>query len=77
MILKSTIKLTNFASLRRGPVIWNTILDTTLKEIESLPLSKKLFSHVTTRFRSFNDFKFDALLKYTLFSYTIISDRLY
>ena len=40
MILKSAIKFTNFAISRRGPVIWNTVLDTTLKEIESLPLFK-------------------------------------
>ena len=39
-ILKSTMKLTNFAISRRGPILWNTVLDATLKEIESLPLFK-------------------------------------
>ena len=39
-ILKSTMTLTNFAISRRGPVLWNTVLDATLKEIESLPLFK-------------------------------------
>ena len=29
-IPKSTMKLTNFAISRRGPFIWNTVLDTTL-----------------------------------------------
>ena len=37
---KSTTKLTNFAISRRGPILWNTVLDSTLKEIESLPLFK-------------------------------------
>ena len=39
-ILKSTTKLTNFAISRRNPNLWNTVLDATLKEIESLPLLK-------------------------------------
>ena len=39
-ILKSTMKLTNFAISRRGPILWNTVLDATLKEIESLTLFK-------------------------------------
>ena len=39
-ILKSTRKLTNFAISRRGPILWNTVLDPTLKETESLPLFK-------------------------------------
>ena len=39
-IPKSTMKLTNFVISRRGPIIWNTVLDATLKEIESLPLFK-------------------------------------
>ena len=39
-ILKSTMKLTNFAISRRGPILWNTVLDATLKEIQSLPLFK-------------------------------------
>ena len=39
-ILKSTIKSTNFAISGRGPIIWNTVLDATLKEIKSLPLFK-------------------------------------
>ena len=39
-ILKLTIKLTNFSVSRRGPILWNTVLDTTLTEIESLPLFK-------------------------------------
>ena len=34
------MKLTNFAISRRGPILWNTVLDATLKEIESLPLFK-------------------------------------
>ena len=36
-ILKLTMKLTKFAISRRGPILWNTVLDATLKEIESLP----------------------------------------
>ena len=32
------MKLTNFAISRRGPVLWNTVLDATLKKIDSLPL---------------------------------------
>ena len=39
-IPKSTMKLTNFVISRRGPIIWNTVLDATLKEIGSLPLFK-------------------------------------
>ena len=39
-IPKSTIKLTNFAISSRSPILWNTVLDAKLKEIESLPLSK-------------------------------------
>ena len=39
-IPKSTMKVTNFVISRRGPIIWNTVLDATLKEIESLPLFK-------------------------------------
>ena len=34
------MKLTNFAISRTGSILWNTVLDATLKEIESLPLSK-------------------------------------
>ena len=34
------MKLTNFAISRRSPIAWNTVLDATLKEIESLPLFK-------------------------------------
>ena len=40
LVPKSTMKLTNFAFSRRGPLIWNTVLDVTLKEIGSLPLFK-------------------------------------
>ena len=29
-ILKLTMKLTNFAISRRGPILWNTVLDATL-----------------------------------------------
>ena len=36
----STMKLTNFAISRGGPIFWHTVLDATLKEIESLPLFK-------------------------------------
>ena len=32
--------LTNFAISGRGPILWNTVLDPTLKEIEPLPLFK-------------------------------------
>ena len=39
-ILKSTMKLTNFAISRRGPILWNTVLDALLKQTESLPLFK-------------------------------------
>ena len=34
------MKLTNFEISRRGPILWNTVLDATRKEIESLPLFK-------------------------------------
>ena len=33
---KSTMKLINFLISRRDLVLWKTVLDTTLKEIESL-----------------------------------------
>ena len=39
-IPKSTMKLQIFATSRRVPILWNTVLDVTLKEIESLPLFK-------------------------------------
>ena len=39
-ILKVTMKLTNLAISRRSPILWNTVLDARLKEIESLPLFK-------------------------------------
>ena len=39
-IPKLTVKLTNFAISRRSLVLWNTVLDATLKEIEFLPLFK-------------------------------------
>ena len=39
-IPKLTMKLTNFAISRRGPILWNTVLDATLKETESLPMFK-------------------------------------
>ena len=39
-IPKFTMKLTNFAISRRGPILWNTVLDATLKETESLPMFK-------------------------------------
>ena len=34
------MKLTNFAISRRGPIIWNRVLDAKLKEMESLPQFK-------------------------------------
>ena len=34
------MKVTNFSISRRGPILWNTILDATLKEMESLALFK-------------------------------------
>ena len=37
--LKSAM-ITNFSISRRGPILWNTVLDTILKEIEYLPLFK-------------------------------------
>ena len=36
----STMKLTNFAISRRVSILRNTVLDTTLKEIDFLPLFK-------------------------------------
>ena len=53
---------------RRGPILWNTVLDTTLKETESLPLfiakvKETILSHVATGFLSFNDFRFDPSYK--------------
>ena len=41
-ILKSTMKLINFVISRRGSILWNTVLDATLKEIEYLPLLKDM-----------------------------------
>ena len=40
IIPKSTMKLTNFAISRRSPILWNIVLDATLKEIEYLSLFK-------------------------------------
>ena len=37
---KLTMKLTNFAISRRGPILWNTVLDAILKVIKTLPLFK-------------------------------------
>ena len=37
---KSTMKLTNFEISTRSQILWNAVLDATLKEIESLPLFK-------------------------------------
>ena len=34
------MKLTNFGISRRGPILWNTVLDAALKKIESLSLFK-------------------------------------
>ena len=61
------MNLTNFAISMIRPNLWNKVLDVTIKEIESLPpfkvkVKKKLFSHVTTSVRSFNEFKFNVLL---------------
>ena len=39
-ILNLTMKLTNSAISRRGPILWKAVLDATLKDIESLPLFK-------------------------------------
>ena len=39
-IPKLTMKLTNFSISRRSPILWNTVLVATLKEIESLTLFK-------------------------------------
>ena len=39
-IPKSTMKLTNIAISSRSPILRNTVLDATLREIESLPLFK-------------------------------------
>ena len=39
-IPKLTMKVTNFSISRTGPILWNTILDATLKEMESLALFK-------------------------------------
>ena len=64
-IPKLTMKLTNFAISRRGPVLWNTVLDATLKKQNlyhySMQKSKKCFSHVTTSFHSFSDFEYVLL----------------
>ena len=40
-IPKSSMKLTNFANSMRSRILWNTILVTILKEIESLALFKR------------------------------------
>ena len=83
-IPKSTMKLTNFSVSRRSPILWNIVLDETIKRNRiflyhySQQKSKKYFSHVTTSFRSFNDFKLNDLLNYILLlSYVIIRDSLY
>ena len=34
------MELTNIVISRKSPILWDTVLDTTLKEIESLPLCK-------------------------------------
>ena len=34
------MSLTNFALSRRSSILWNTVLDTTVKEIEYLPSLK-------------------------------------
>ena len=34
------MKLTNFAISRRGPILWNAVLDAILKVIKTLPLFK-------------------------------------
>ena len=39
-ISKSTMKLTNFVTSRTCPILWNSVLDGTLKEIGSLTLFK-------------------------------------
>ena len=39
-IAKSKMTLTNFPISRRGPILWNTVLDETLKVTEFLPLFK-------------------------------------
>ena len=38
--LKSIMKLANFTISRRGPILWNAVLDAKLKEIESSLYSK-------------------------------------
>ena len=56
-ILKSTMKLTNFAISKRGPIFWNIVLDATLKEIESLPLFKaKVKEMLFSRYKEFSFF---------------------
>ena len=82
-IPKLKMQLTNFAISRRVPILWNTVLDATLKEIESLLLFKvkikEMHLYVITSFRSFNNFKFNviSLNCILLFSYVIISDSPY
>ena len=82
-IPKLKMKLTNFTISRRVPILWNTVLDATLKEIESLLLFKvkikEMHLYVITSFRSFNNFKFNviSLNCILLFSYVIISDSPY
>ena len=72
------MKLTIFAISRRGPILWNTVLDKKLKFVTTIQSKDQHFPHVTTSFRSFNNVKFDVLLKYILiFSYVIVSNGLY
>ena len=64
-IPKPTMKLTSFAISRRGPTLWNTVLDATLKKWNlycySEQKQKQCFYRVTTSFHSFNDFEFNVL----------------
>ena len=78
IIPKLAMKLINFAISRRGPILWNAVLDTTLKELKSFPLFKaKVKETIPTHDNSFcyfNDFKLDVRLKYIrLYSYAIIN----
>ena len=72
------MKLTNFAISRRIPTLWNTVLNATLKEIESLPLFKaKLKKMLLSRDNELSKFNLFLLSYIVLYSYVIISDSLY
>ena len=74
----NSMKLTNFAISRRIPTLWNTVLNATVKLIESLPLFKaKLKEMLLSRDNELSKFNLFLLSYIVLYSFVIISDSLY